>query len=266
MPEPTEGAAAQTNQPADAVVADGVGQNSDEAGKGIDSLYPNSDMSVGDTDAGNAPAEGEATGQATEVKPDDAESDGETIKPIEKDPTIEPVDGGEADKDAEGDKSAEGAEDVIEYADFTLPEGQSMDQEALDALLPIAKQHKLPQDAVQGIIDIAAGMLDRQAQEQELAIENQEKIWKTEILKDPEIGGAKHVQAAAAGEKALKMFDPAGEMGELLKIGRLTNNPTVRKFLARVGQSVSEDAFVPGTPMPNQASGAKVLYPNSDLK
>lgn len=236
-------------------------------------LYSDMGPGSGDTDAKSADAEAKPADNAPEVKPDQGDT---TIAPVEGEaapdkaaeesksgekPTIEPIlegDGQQGGKQGE-EKAAEGSETTdIQYGEFKLPEGQAMDQEALDKLIPLAKEAKLNQETVQGVIDIAADMIARQQQAQEYAIETQETAWKKEIVSDPEIGGAKQVEAASMGERALNRFDDGG-LKEVLEVGRLKYNPAVRRFLARVGAAVSEDAYVGGRPA-TKASAAKSLY------
>jgi len=234
--------AAQTNKPVDGALSNEV------------PMYADMSVDQGDTDAGNATGQPEPTSTAPEVKPDDKPT---TIEPIAPDPVIEPV-------VAEGAGEKTGGDEVV-YKDFKLPEGQSMDKAALDAFIPLAKKYKLPQEAAQGVIDIASGMISRNVEAQELLITNQEKSWKTEILQDPEIGGAKQVEAAAYGQRALNRFDIDGKFAEVLEVGRLKYNPAIRRFLARVGGAVSEDTLVQGQPAPKSSSGSN-MYSKSGHK
>ena len=181
---------------------------------------------------------------------------------VEVKPVTETTDDKSVDAKPDETKADEGK--PAEYVDFKLPEGQSMDQEALDKFIPFAKESGLSQEGAQGVIDIASDMMTRAGQQQEQAFEEQLVTWKQEIVSDPEIGGVKQVAAVAAGERALGRFGTP-EFMDMLDKTQFKDHPEMRRFLTRVGQAVSEDVTVTGDPA-KKSSGISGIYDKSDHK
>ncbi len=58
-------------------------------------------------------------------------------------------------------------EQPIQYTDFTMPEGYSLNPEDSKTLQELGQQFKMPQEAVQKLVDLGVQMQQRQAQEQQ---------------------------------------------------------------------------------------------------
>ncbi len=175
-------------------------------------------------DANTRTTEGDAASAASEA-------DG---KPAEK-----PA-GDEASQDV---KPVEGETAAVEYGEFTLPEGREMDTDSLNELLPIAKEHGLPQEAVQKFIDIADGMIGKVEAAQNVMLDEQVKTWDKEWHEDPEIGGLKYDKSLAQMNAAIDRFGPEG-LRELLEETQFIKHPKLGKLLANIGAAISEDQIV----------------------
>ncbi len=59
------------------------------------------------------------------------------------------------------------AEQPIQYTEFTMPEGYSMNPDDSKVLQELGQQFKMPQEAVQKLVDLGVQMQQRQIQEQQ---------------------------------------------------------------------------------------------------
>lgn len=91
------------------------------------------------------------------------------------------VEGGE--KPAETEKPEPAKE--VEYTDFTAPEGEEITPETADWLKALGKEHNLPQEALQKILD--KGFETQQASLQQFEAMKQE--WQRDMANDETLGG-----------------------------------------------------------------------------
>ncbi len=132
------------------------------------------------------------------------------------------------------------------YEAFKLPEGATFDGQPLETFSALAKEAGLSQELAQKFVDMHLGFLGQQQEGYLAAMQEQEKTWGAELLNDPEIGGAKHEQSVATANRVLKTFDKDGSLFKLISDAMLTKNPTIMKFMVRVGQAIGDDQLVDG--------------------
>ena len=164
-----------------------------------------------------------------------------------------PVDGDPAATTAE--KPAEGAPEV--YADFTVPEGKTLQPDFSDDLKAAAKELGLSQAAAQKLVDLSIARGDRMTAQVEAQRADALAAWESAVKADKEIGGDKldaNMAIARAGMKAYA----TPELVALLKETGMEGHPEMVRFMLKVGQSVSPDrALRGGQP---QQGGRKSLY------
>lgn len=132
-------------------------------------------------------------------------------------------------------KPAEPAEIVYE---FKAPEGVELDQTSLDEFKTIAKEAKLPAEAAQKLVDLAAKREVARAE----AFAKQVQDWADVVSKDPELGKPEN---QAIARKAIDTFGTP-ELRDLLNSTGMGNHPEVVKLAYKIGKAISEDGIVKG--------------------
>ncbi|HFF9830533.1 peptidase [Serratia marcescens] len=159
-----------------------------------------------------------------------------------------------ADKEAAEKAEKEKKPAAPEKYEFTPPEGQELDVNALAVFEPIAKELGLSQEQAQKLVDIYPQIQQQQAE----AWSKQVADWGEQVKADKEIGGDKFNASVGAAQRALDQFGNP-ELREYLNASGLGNHPALVRFCAKVGKAMAEDTFV----VPNQGgqrSAADVLY------
>ncbi|HIF6607538.1 peptidase [Serratia sp. TKO39] len=159
-----------------------------------------------------------------------------------------------ADKEAAEKAEKEKKPAAPEKYEFTPPEGQELDANALAVFEPIAKELGLSQEQAQKLVDIYPQIQQQQAE----AWSKQVADWGEQVKADKEIGGDKFNASVGAAQRALDQFGNP-ELREYLNASGLGNHPALVRFCAKVGKAMAEDTFV----VPNQGgqrSAADILY------
>ncbi|WP_442801396.1 peptidase [Serratia rubidaea] len=197
--------------------------------------------SAADTPAADAPQGDSAEQPAGEDKPAD---DNPADSPDEDKTGKE-----SGDKPDKEDKPA-----APEKYEFSAPEGQELDANALSVFEPIAKELGLSQEQAQKLVDIYPQLQQQQAD----AWSKQVADWGEQVKADKEIGGDNFNASVGAAQRALDQFGNP-ELREYLEASGLGNHPALVRFCAKVGKSMAEDTIV----MPKnggQRSAADILY------
>ncbi|EXG34879.1 hypothetical protein J717_2150 [Acinetobacter baumannii 121738] len=133
------------------------------------------------------------------------------------------------------------AEQPIQYTDFTMPEGYSLNPEDSKTLQELGQQFKMPQEAVQKLVDLGVQMQQRQAQEQQKVIAS----WVDAAKADPEYGGGKLKENLLTAQRAFSL--PRGaEISKILFKSGLGNHPAVIGFMTEVGKLLEGDNMTHG--------------------
>lgn len=151
------------------------------------------------------------------------------------------------------------AEQPIQYTDFTMPEGYSLNPEDSKTLQELGQQFKMPQDAVQKLVDLGVQMQQRQAQEQQKLITS----WVDAAKSDPEYGGEKLKENLLTAQRAFSL--PRGaEISKILFKSGLGNHPAVIGFMTEVGKLLEPDNMTHGRGANNASvTPATVWYDKS---
>jgi len=171
------------------------------------------------------------------------------------------VESGAASGDAETGGDAQGA--ALEYADFSVPEGVTLNPELLGEFKGVAQAMGLKQEQAQQLTDLGVkltqGLLAQQAQ----ALETQKTAWFNETKADAEIGGDKFDASMTAAARAVKQFVP-DELKLLFDQTGIGNHPDLVKAFVKIGSMLKEDGVVAGSSRLGGATGdARLMYPNS---
>lgn len=146
----------------------------------------------------------------------------------------------------------------IEYGDFTLAEGYAIDDADMGVLKELGQEFKLPQEAMQKLVDLGTTIQQRQAESYQAQVSD----WVAQAKADKEYGGDKLQQSLSTAKGAFAL--PRGDkMRSLLDETGLGNHPDVIGFFAEVGKLMGNDQMVTGKS--NNASKAlhDIMYDKS---
>lgn len=156
----------------------------------------------------------------------------------------EPEGGDGGDKKREGDDKEgddKGDKRAPEKYELNMPEGMQADEAELGKYTDFAREAGLTNEQAQAAIDYyfknideAQAKLDAQYQQQRLG-------WRDEISKDPVLGGS---EGRAQVAKALSLD---AEFAKMVKESWMGDNPTIHRFLHKIGGMVKEDTPPGGT-------------------
>ena len=133
------------------------------------------------------------------------------------------------------------AEQPIVYADFNMPEGFELNGDDSKVLQELGQQFKMPQEALQKLVDMGVQMQQRQVQEQQKTIAS----WVDAAKADPEYGGDKLEANLLTAQKAFTL--PRGDkISKILHMSGLGNHPDVVGFMTEVGKLLQPDSITTG--------------------
>lgn len=178
-------------------------------------------------------------------------------------PKTEEVKSEEGKPQGEEPTKTEVKPEVPEKYEFKAPEGMTLDEAAVQAFEPVAKELGLSQDAAQKLVDLYAGQKAADAKALADSWAQQGKTWKSEISADKEFGGTNFSTTMNNANSVLAKFATKEEIQAIEAMG-LGNYPPFVKALARAGKAMGEDTFVKGKPASAaDIDPAKVLFPNN---
>ena len=192
----------------------------------------------------------ESPGSLLNGKPAEAAADPAAAKPADGKTTADPA------------KPEDGAKQ-IEYTDFKLPDGVTVDSAKITEFKTIAAELGIPQEGAQKILDMYSAEL-KQANEAPLRAWNAlQTEWRDAVKNDPEIGGAnldKNLGNIKAGLTAV-MGDAAQKFFEALSVTGAGNNPDVIRGLMKAAAPHSPATSVNGSPGSSGKTAGSTLYP-----
>ena len=146
-----------------------------------------------------------------------------------------------------------------EYADFEVPEGIEIPEALGSQFREAAKGMNLTQEQAQQLISLQSEHALKQQQAAQDKFMEQVQAWEAQVKEDKEFGGSKLEQTLATATRALDKYGTP-ELKDLLNSSGLGNHPEMVRFVARVGQSVSEDSLEVGSQPSGNKSRAEILY------
>lgn len=160
-----------------------------------------------------------------------------------------------------GDGGGEGGVlDDISYDDFSLPDGVELSTDTLDQAKTVFKELGLNQEQAQKLVDIQSGFVEKMAENQINAYNQQLEQWTSQSKNDAEFGGEKFEQSVAVAKLAVDKFG-SEQFQEVLRDYGLGSHPEVIRFMVNVGKSLSEDIPPDGGSVPIQGkSRSDIMY------
>jgi len=151
-----------------------------------------------------------------------------------------------------------------QYADFTAPEGVTLNAEVLGEFKAMAKERNLSQEDAQKFADLGAKLIQQTDDKITAQIEATQAQWLEATQSDKEYGGDKLTENMAIANKALAAFGTP-ELTQLLGETKLGNHPEVIRAFYRVGKAISEDRLIPGTTRTGGGPSAQSIYDKSGM-
>lgn len=188
-----------------------------------------------------------ATGETETGKPAEGETNGEAT--------------GEEGSDAGEKGEGEDKPEVPEKYEFNKPEGfeGELDDSALEAFEPLAKELGLTQEQADKLVGIHAESVQKAHQAAAEQHSQQMETWNKELRSDPEFGGANFDANLKSAQKAVEQFGVEG-LKEALEETGMGNHPALVRTFAMIGKQISEDGFVSGGKSGGKRSAADVFY------
>jgi len=151
------------------------------------------------------------------------------------------------------------------YADFTMPEGVTLDEDLLVEAEPLFHEANLTQETAQKLINLQGKAAQKWAENQVQEHHALAASWEAESKNDKEFGGRNLKQNMAVAIKGMKATaTPA--LQQILDDTGLGNHPEVIRLFYHLGLEVKEPDLVEGRPGGEPAKGdARRMYPNSKM-
>ena len=146
------------------------------------------------------------------------------------------------------------------YADFTLPEGQEMDEALLGKASTLFKDVGLTQEQAQKFIDFQAAQMKANNDASNESFNASQKEWVDQIKADKDIGGDNFNTSVANAKAALEKFGTP-ELTQMLDESGMGSHPELIRLLSTVGALTREDNPLTGNPSKAKKSRADILYP-----
>lgn len=222
------------------------GQTTTDPATPTTAAAPAAETLLGDADAGKAAGDAAKPDANTTTEQTDAEKQAA------------------ADKAKTDEEEAKANKVPEEYADFTMPDGVTIDAEVGGEFKTLAKELGLNQAKAQQVMDLGAKLVQKADAQRAEAMATEVSKWAEASQSDKEFGGDKLAENLAGAKKALTEFG-SPELKTMLNESGLGNHPEVIRLLYRVSKAISEDSVVRGRAASAPTDAAKSLYSNSQM-
>lgn len=158
--------------------------------------------------------------------------------------------------DAQGNKAPEGVKPV-EYTDFTVPEGMTLDTEVAGEFKEFMKSKNFSQEDAQKLVDMQTKIANKQWD----LFQQKRAEWVEGGKTDAEFGGANYDANVATARQALDKFGTP-ELKQMLVTSGYGDNPEIVRLFYRIGKAIGSDKIMgsgQGTAAPKDP--LKLLYP-----
>jgi hypothetical protein len=153
----------------------------------------------------------------------------------------------------------------IEYTDFTIPEGATIDPDVMTEFKSAITDAGITQDQAQHLINMSAKMQSKLTENIQAQWDAKRTEWETAARSDKEYGGEKFDENLAIASKAYDAF-ATPELKALLDSTGMGNHPDMIRAFFKAGLLLSEDKVVTADRGVTQsANDPRSLYPNSNL-
>ena len=159
------------------------------------------------------------------------------------------------------------------YADFSIPEGHTLDAATIESATPIFRELGLSQDQAQKLVDFYSAKIGEINSQNEGFMEQMRTEWRNQLAADKEIGGKLDAVKVDIG-RALDRIPAEVRTAykEAMDLTGAGDNPAIIKAMYSLAQLVNEGTPVRGdNPSPHgqsrtgvetRPSAASAMYPN----
>lgn len=159
------------------------------------------------------------------------------------------------------------------YADFSIPEGHTLDAATIESATPIFRELGLSQDQAQKLVDFYSTQVGKINAENEGYMETMRTQWREELKADKDIGG-KLDQVKVEIGRAIDRLPPTVRepFKEAMNLTGAGDHPAVIKAIHAFASLIGEGTHVTGnapsehgqskTGVSNRPSAAQSMYPN----
>lgn len=162
-----------------------------------------------------------------------------------------------ADKDKKPEDKKSDA--PITYDALKMPEGVIVDDKALATAKEVFTKFNLPPEAAQALVDMHFGQLKALNEAAEVANSklwtDTQAEWRTQLDKDPELGGDKKAATTVRLGQALDEFG-SKEAREAFDLTGAGNNPHIVRFINKMAMALQEGGPVPNGGVPGKAGAS----------
>ena len=159
------------------------------------------------------------------------------------------------------------------YADFTAPEGITLDPELLKEATPLFKEFKLPQEGAQKLVDLYNKHVGGLRAELLAGIEKTRSEWRDQIKADTEIGSKLDAVKVEIGRAKDKLPEPIRQaFNEAMDFTGAGDHPAIVRAFYELAKLVNEGTHVTGKAPSTlgqtndgkaaRPTAAQALYPN----
>ena len=159
------------------------------------------------------------------------------------------------------------------YAEFTAPEGATLDKETIESAAPLFKELGLSQEQAQKLVDFYATRSGKLNESLNKTVEDMRADWRNQIMSDKDIG-SKIDQVKVELGRAKDRLPPAirKEFDSAMDLTGLGDHPAIVKGIYELAKLVNEGSHVAGggpsahgqdrSGVARPASLASAMYPN----
>ncbi|HYA40880.1 MAG TPA: hypothetical protein VEF34_06230 [Syntrophobacteraceae bacterium] len=230
------------------------GDTHPEAGAGLSETVERASAKAGDVSENSA---GSAEGSGI-------------VPPSEEQAASDRTEAGPAKSGTEDGEQAGRAPE--QYADFTLPEGVTMDEAQTSEFKSFAKEQDLTQEQAQKVLEFGAAKIKDLTEAPYKAWSDMQTKWQAECKADPDIGGTKFEQSIkdaalvfTPGESNpfVGSADEAKALREALSATGAGNNPAIVRLFVQMGRLLAEPGPLTGKPAATDKQGDLLakMYP-----
>ncbi|MCC8108773.1 MAG: hypothetical protein LIQ30_06945 [Planctomycetes bacterium] len=169
---------------------------------------------------------------------------------------------------AGNDAGADGADGAGREAadidiDITIPDGVTVDPDALSALKGIARDHGLDRDGAEKCVQIPGDAIERFEAHRRAESNRIIESWEGEIKSHPEFGGAKLAESVEAFKLMMQKYGSPRLQEDFKQMG-VYSHPEFAFMIMRMSRDLSEHRSVGGASQarPERVSTAKALFPD----
>lgn len=143
--------------------------------------------------------------------------------------------------------------------EFTMPEGVELPDDKKEFWSKEFKEAGLTQKQAAKIVELQAGLIVKEMEANNAALEDQQVQHLTAAKADKEIGGAKWDETVKLANRGLAALG-GEEIKKLILVTGNGNNPEMLRELRRIGERFADDKFTPGPQVSAEVPPQKKWY------